>query len=86
MDVELLKLRERVLIARQERKPLRLHGAGTKDFYGDGAPSDGASDESVSGTPLDLSTYRGIVAYEPCEVVFTARCGAPLYEIETALA
>ena len=76
MDTELLKLRERVLVARAQRTPLQLHGARTKDFYG----------ESITGEPLDLSGYRGIIDYEPSELVITARCGTPLSDIETALA
>jgi glycolate oxidase FAD binding subunit len=76
MDTELLKLRERVLVARAERIPLQLQGARTKDFYG----------ESSAGEPLDLSGYRGIIDYEPSELVITARCGTRLSDIETALA
>jgi glycolate oxidase FAD binding subunit len=76
MDTELLKLREQVLVAGNHRTPLQLHGARTKDFYG----------ESVSGQLLDVSGYRGIIDYEPSELVMTARCGTPLSEIETALA
>ena len=76
MDTDLLKLRERVLVAARQRTPLRMHGARTKDFYG----------ESISGEPLDVSDYRGIIDYEPSELVITARCGTPLSEIETALA
>lgn len=76
METELLKLRERVLVARAERTPLRLHGARTKDFYG----------ESTSGEPLDVSGYRGIIDYEPSELVLTARCGTPLSRIEAELA
>jgi glycolate oxidase FAD binding subunit len=76
MDTELLKLRERVLIARSERRPLQLHGARTKEFYG----------ESTAGESLDLSGYRGIIDYEPSELVMTARCGTRLSDIETALA
>jgi glycolate oxidase FAD binding subunit len=75
MDVELLKLRERVLVAGSQRTPLQLHGARTKDFYGEG----------LAGEPLDLSAHRGIIDYEPSELVMTARCGTPLSEIETAL-
>lgn len=76
MDTELLKLRERVLVARAQKTPLQLHGARTKDFYG----------EVIAGEPLDLRDYRGIIDYEPSELVITARCGTPLSEIETALA
>jgi len=76
MDTGLLELRERVLEARQRRRPLRLRGSGTKDFYG----------ERLEGEPLDLRAYRGIVDYEPSELVLTARCGTPLSEVETLLA
>ncbi len=57
-------------------KPLCIRGAGSKDFYGN-APQ---------GEVLDVRGHRGIVAYEPTELVITARSGTPLTEIETALA
>jgi glycolate oxidase FAD binding subunit len=76
MNTELLKLQERVLAARANATPLQLHGARTKDFHG----------ESIAGEPLDLSGYRGIIDYEPSELVLRARCGTPLSEIERALA
>lgn len=56
--------------------PLCLRGAGSKDFYGN-APR---------GDLLDTREHRGIVAYEPTELVITAKCGTPLVEIEAALA
>lgn len=55
---------------------LRIRGAGSKDFYGG----------MLSGELLDVSGYRGIVAYEPTELYITAKCGTPLSEIEAALA
>jgi glycolate oxidase FAD binding subunit len=76
MEAELLALRERVLAAKARQVPLQLRGAGTKDFYG----------ESVSGEPLDLSGYCGVIEYEPSELVISARCGTSLAQIETALA
>lgn len=76
MDTELLHLREQVLVAGAQRSPLQLHGARTKDFYG----------EETSGQPLDVSGHRGIIDYEPSELVITARGGTPLSEIEAALA
>jgi glycolate oxidase FAD binding subunit len=79
MDVQavLNELRERVMAAHQQRQPLRLRGAGTKDFYGE---------ELNTATLLDLRPFHGIVDYEPSELVITARCGTPLSEIEAALA
>ena len=56
-------------------RALRLRGGGTKDFYGN-APR---------GEVLDTRGYAGIVAYEPTELVVTARCGTPLAELESAL-
>jgi glycolate oxidase FAD binding subunit len=55
---------------------LRLRGGGTKDFYG----------QSLEGEVLDLRRHAGIVAYDPTELVITARAGTPLAEIEAALA
>jgi glycolate oxidase FAD binding subunit len=65
-----------VQAAHDSHTPLRLRGAGSKDFYGG----------LLSGEVLDLAGHRGIVAYEPTELYITARCGTPLAEIEAALA
>ena len=62
--------------AAARKQPLRLRGGGTKDFYGN-APR---------GDVLDTRSHAGIVAYEPTELVVTARCGTPLAELESALA
>ena len=75
-DDTLRDLQERVRAADAARTPLRLRGGGTKDFYG----------EAPRGEPLELSALRGIVDYEPTELVVTARCGTPLAELEAALA
>ncbi|MER1939217.1 glycolate oxidase subunit GlcE [Castellaniella sp. FW104-16D08] len=68
--------RERVTDATAHGKPLRLRGGGTKDWYG----------EALVGDLFDTREYAGIVAYDPAELVITARCGTPLAEIEAALA
>ena len=69
-------LAARVRDAAQGRRALRLRGGGTKDFYG----------ETPSGEILDTRDCAGIVAYEPSELVVTARCGTPLAELESTLA
>jgi glycolate oxidase FAD binding subunit len=61
-----------------ERKPLRIRGGSSKDFYG--GPLAGDIDT------LDTRAHAGIVSYEPTELVITARCGTPLAELESALA
>jgi len=55
---------------------LAIRGRGTKRWLtGD-----------ASGSPLDVTEHRGIVSYEPTELVITARAGTPLAEIEATLA
>src|SRR5687768_14275702 len=61
--------------AARAKRPLRIRGGGTKDFYGG----------ALRGDVLDMGAYRGIVEYEPTELVITARAGTPLAEVETAL-
>ena len=68
MDAALAEFGDRIRVARDARVPVRLRGAGTKDFYG----------EELRGEVLDTRGYGGIVTYEPSELVITARCGSPL--------
>lgn len=62
--------------AGRDRRPLRILGSGSKSFYG----------SPTQGETLDATICRGIVSYEPTELVLTARAGTPLTEIEAALA
>ena len=65
-----------VQAAASSGEPISIRGAGTKRFCtGD-----------IPGTPLDVTHHRGIVSYEPTELVITARAGTPLGEIEAVLA
>jgi glycolate oxidase FAD binding subunit len=70
-DALIESFRERIAQAR----PLQIRGAGTKDWYG----------QTPTGEILDTGAYRGIVDYEPTELVITARCGTTLAEIDAAL-
>ena len=69
-------LLEAVREARVARTPLALYGGKTKAFYG----------RLIEAQPLDSSGHRGIVHYEPTELVITARSGTPLAEINHCLA
>ena len=64
--------RERIL----RRAPLCIRSGGSKDFYGG----------PLAGELLDVSAHRGIVTYEPSELVVTARAATPLAELASALA
>jgi glycolate oxidase FAD binding subunit len=70
------QFRERIRAATAAGTPLRIRGGGTKDWYG----------QALAGEVLDTRAYSGVVAYEPTELVITARCGTPLAEIEALLA
>jgi len=71
-----LPLAQAVHAAAAARTSLAICGAGTKRFY----------TGEIAGQPLDVTAHRGIVSYEPTELVVTARAGTPLREIEAALA
>ncbi|HUL96156.1 MAG TPA: glycolate oxidase subunit GlcE [Usitatibacter sp.] len=75
-DAFIAGLCEKVRDHAARKAPLRIRGGGSKDFYG----------ERSEGEILDLSSYAGIVAYEPKELVVTVRAGTRLEELEAALA
>jgi glycolate oxidase FAD binding subunit len=70
------QLLEQVKTAADTSNALRIRGGGSKDFYG----------REPQGEILELGAHRGIVNYEPTELVVTARTGTPLSEIEKTLA
>ena len=70
------QLQERVNAAIETGAALCIRGGGSKDFYG----------REPEGELLDVSGHRGIISYEPTELVITARAGTPIAEIEQALA
>ena len=55
--------------------PLRIQGANSKAFLG----------RPMLGEVLDTRAHRGIVSYDPTELVITARCGTPLAELHDVL-
>lgn len=68
-------LLEQVNQALNERTPLRIQGSNSKNMLG----------RPVTGEVLDTRSHRGIVSYDPTELVLTARAGTPLVDIEAAL-
>jgi len=63
--------------ARAKRAPFEIIGAGSKRDYGR---------PMSCGTLLDTSSLKGIVAYEPEELIITLLPGTPVVELERALA
>ncbi|MEO6352265.1 MAG: glycolate oxidase subunit GlcE [Burkholderiaceae bacterium] len=76
MEQVLQHFKQQVHSAAADKTALRIHGGGSKDWYG----------QALAGEPLDTRAYSGIVAYDPTELVITVRCGTPLAEIESVLA
>ncbi|MFP5425194.1 MAG: glycolate oxidase subunit GlcE [Gammaproteobacteria bacterium] len=76
MDRDLSQdLLEQVNQALNLGNPLRIQGGNSKAMLGN----------PVTGEIVDTRGHRGIVSYDPTELVLTARAGTPLLEIEAAL-
>ena len=71
-----MALQQQVLDAHRNATPLNISGSGSKAFLG----------HNAHGQKIDVGNHRGIVEYDPRELVLTARSGTPLPEIEAALA
>ena len=70
------QLCERIKQHATSKIPLSIHAGSSKAFYG----------AVIQGEALDLRAYRGIIDYEPKELVLTVRAGTPLAEIEAVMA
>ncbi|WP_085717964.1 glycolate oxidase subunit GlcE [Pseudomonas sp. B28(2017)] len=68
-------LLEQVNRALENATPLRIQGSNSKGFLG----------RTTAGEILDTRSHRGIVSYDPTELVITARCGTPLAQLEQVL-
>ncbi|WP_166364985.1 glycolate oxidase subunit GlcE [Pseudomonas akapageensis] len=71
-STELLAQVEQAL---HDKAALRIQGGNSKAHLG----------RPVQGQLLDTRAHRGIVSYDPTELVLTARAGTPLAEINAAL-
>ncbi len=69
------QLSDTIRAAADARRALAIHGSGSKAFYG----------HAVKGEALVVTGHRGIISYEPTELVITARAGTPLAEIESVM-
>lgn len=76
MEQILEQFSDRIAAANAGKAALRIRGGGTKDWYG----------QTLQGEVLDTRGYTGIIAYDPTELVITARSGTPLAEINAVLA
>lgn len=68
-------LLEQINQALENATPLRIQGSNSKAFLG----------RIGAGEILDTRSHRGIVSYDPTELVITVRCGTPLTELMQVL-
>ncbi|MGY2338992.1 glycolate oxidase subunit GlcE [Pseudomonas sp. SDO5532_S415] len=68
-------LLEQINQALENATPLRIQGSNSKAFLG----------RIGAGEILDTRSHRGIVSYDPTELVMTARCGTPLAQLMQVL-
>lgn len=76
MEQTLQIFSDRIAAANAGKTALRIRGGGTKDWYG----------QALHGEVLDTRSHAGILAYDPTELVITARSSTTLAEIDAALA
>jgi glycolate oxidase FAD binding subunit len=76
MEYALAAVTDRIRTALAGGGPLRIRGGGSKDFYA----------QPLTGEVLDTTGLRGVVSYEPSELVVTVGAGTPLVELEALLA
>lgn len=69
------QLLEQVQAALADGTALQIQGGASKKFLG----------RPPTGQVIDTRQHRGIVSYDPTELVLTARAGTPLLELEQAV-
>lgn len=71
-------LQEQVLQAIAEKQQLEIQGGNSKHFYG--------LQQRPDCQVISTATHRGVVNYQPAELLLTVRAGTPLTEIRELLA
>jgi glycolate oxidase FAD binding subunit len=70
-----IQLIEQVRDAAARRAPLRIRGGDSKAALG----------RPVEGETLDMRAHRGVVHYDPTELIITLRAGTPVAELDAVL-
>jgi len=70
-----MALQHQIAQAFANSTPLSICGGASKQFLGN----------PVAGEPLSTAEHRGVINYQPDELVMTVRSGTPLQEIEEIL-
>ena len=70
------QLCETIILARESQRPVYISAGGSKRHI---------IGRQCDAQVLDVSTHRGIIDYQPAELVITARAGTALGELQNAL-
>lgn len=70
------ELQQQVEQAIATKTALNICGGNSKFFYG----------HTATGEKLDVSEHKGVISYEPTELVITVKAGTSLQEVEQVLA
>ena len=70
------QLQQRIIAAISNHESLQIQGSGSKQFLGNHFPAH----------VLDTKEHKGIISYDPVELVVRARAGTTLRELEATLA
>jgi glycolate oxidase FAD binding subunit len=70
------QLVDQIKAARADGYPLKIRGGGTKQHL---------CGRDITGKNLEVAGHKGIINYDPTELVITARAGTPLDELESVL-
>ncbi|MBD3646115.1 MAG: FAD-binding protein, partial [Pseudomonadales bacterium] len=70
-------LAQKVRDAAAASRRLRIAGGASKDFLGY---------PDADADPLDVTAHRGVISYEPAELVMRVRAGTALAEVRDILA
>jgi len=74
-DTEVQNIQQQVEQAYHDHTALHIVGGQSKIWYG----------REISGEALNIGGHRGIINYQPTELIFTAKAGTPLSELADAL-
>jgi glycolate oxidase FAD binding subunit len=75
-SVAIEDLQQQVEAACEDATALAIQGGNTRAYYG----------REISGEPLRVGGYAGVVDYHPTELVITAKAGTTLAELDETLA
>ncbi len=78
MEELVSSLSSQVLEAFKSNNSLSIKGGGSKSFYGNQV-------QGQETSTININPYKGVMIYDPSELVIKARAGTPLIEIEKLL-